>query len=423
MTFNGTSIDRIYGRQGSAGGILCVDDKLYVFSAADFNKLTQEEYDSKLIGKELDAIVLVTGDKWDLSSSQLKNITYEIAGGVDVTLTIPQNAGWTYRFDGDGYTGYAKMLNSNQVANGYFEVETADGFLNVNNEYEAIHKKLKSFMPNKTGCTFIINDDEDYVYYDWNVKLIADLDFNNKEINTIHFMYDSLDGQNHTIKNANIVSPFENSCGFLNAIENISNVSFDNIHVECNIEIDKTCVGVAVGNLHGGVNVTAAQNVTVSNSSITIRGNAKGCYVGGIAGFVTDADIKNCSVENVTIQGGKRVGSILGMITADNAASRAIEISANKASNVEITTSEKEFVANAFSGRLLAAGGSIKVSGTTISDIAVNSVVYGQDDLDNVVLPVLNKTNTPYGQLYLQDSGSITIDGESAFSSVTKPTT
>lgn len=125
----------------------------------------------------------------------------------------------------------------------------------------------------------------------------------------------------------------------------------------------------------------------------------------------------------MTIQGGKRVGSILGMITADNAASRAIEISANKASNVEITTSEKEFVANAFSGRLLAAGGSITVSGTTISDIAVNSVVYGQDDLDNVVLPVLNKTNTPYGQLYLQDSGSITIDGESAFSSVTKPTT
>ena len=125
----------------------------------------------------------------------------------------------------------------------------------------------------------------------------------------------------------------------------------------------------------------------------------------------------------MTIQGGKRVGSILGMITADNAASRAIEISANKASNVEITTSEKEFVANAFSGRLLAAGGSITVSGKTISDIAVNSVVYGQDDLDNVVLPVLNKTNTPYGQLYLQDSGSITIDGESAFSSVTKPTT
>ena len=88
----------------------------------------------------------------------------------------------------------------------------------------------------------------------------------------------------------------------------------------------------------------------------------------------------------------------------------------NKASNVEITTSEKEFVANAFSGRLLAAGGSITVSGTTISDIAVNSVVYGQDDLDNVVLPVLNKTNTPYGQLYSESGGNITIGGELAIS-------
>ena len=419
----GDDVKQIYGRQGSAGGILCVDDKLYVFSAADFNKLTQEEYDSELIGKKLDAIVLVSVGEWGLSSSSLKNITYEIAGGVDVTLTIPQNAGWTYRFDGDGYTGYAKMLNSNQVANGYFEVETADGFRYINEKSDEIFKNIKGIMPGDKGETYT---------NEWSVKLVADLDFKNETMNTIDFKYDSLFGNGHTVRNATfdaIKISSNGYGGFISEVDEMKDINFDNIRINYDIQDSDSVkiryVGIAAGHITAG-NTTnntqgVAEDIHVRNSSIGIGDDINKCYAGGLFG-ISHADIKNCSVENVEIHGGKSVGSMAGLIANENS-NKTMEISGNEVSNVTITANEQAVTTNAFSGRLLAAGGDITVSDTTISNITVNSVVYGQDDLDNVVLPVPSQTKTPYGQLYLQDSGSITIDGESAFSPVKKPTT
>ena len=428
----GDDVKQIYGRQGSAGGILCVDDKLYVFSAADFNKLTQEEYDSELIGKKLDAIVLVSVGEWGLSSSSLKNIVFEIANGVDVTLkNIPyesednKSAGWIYRFYGDGYTGYAQMWNQNQY-NGtrYFEVASAEGFVYINEHFDEIDKKLKSFMPTEGGQQTYLKD--------FDVHLVADLDFKNETMNTIDFKYDSLFGNGHTVRNATfdaIKISSNGYGGFISEVDEMKDINFDNIRINYDIQDSDSVkiryVGIAAGHITAG-NTTnntegVAEDIHVRNSSIEIGDDINKCYAGGLFG-ISHADIKNCSVENVEIHGGKSVGSMAGLIANENS-NKTMEISGNEVSNVTITANEQAVTTNAFSGRLLAAGGDITVSDTTISNITVNSVVYGQDDLDNVVLPVPSQTKTPYGQLYLQDSGSITIDGESAFSPVKKPTT
>ena len=396
-----TSIDRIYGRQGSTGGVLCVDGKLFAFKDSDLVKLTQDEYDSSLLGgKKIDAIVLVTAGEWDLGSSSLKNIVFEIPDDLTPTLkSIPANSGWTYRFYGDGYTGYGILQSATQyTSGGYFEVESAEGFKSINEGYDAINDKLQAFMSIKYGLQYL---------YSYDVKLVADLDFQNESMDTIDFRYASIDGKNDgsvfTVKNA-IVSAIDTGKGkfggFVSRVDKVSNISFENIHIICNV--DNAFVGVAAGFSAG-----SSENVRISSSSITI--NANGCYAGGLFGD-SYANMKNCSVDDVEISGGKNVGSLVGYVCNEKSASSLI-ISGNSVSNVTITATERAATTNAFCGRVNVEAGVIAISGTTISNIMVNSVKYDQVDLEQTDI------KTPYGQLLIPAGNKITIDGTDAVAS------
>lgn len=398
---NEIPIDRIYGRQGSPGGVLCVDGKLFAFKDSDLVKLTQDEYDSNLLGgKKIDAIVLVTAGEWDLGSSSLKNIVFEIPDDLTPTLkSIPANSGWTYRFYGDGYTGYGILQSATQyTSGGYFEVESAEGFKSINEGYDAINDKLQAFMSIKYGLQYL---------YSYDVKLVADLDFKNESMDTIDFRYASIDGTNDgsvfTVKNA-IVSAIDTGKGkfggFVSRVDKISNISFENIRITCNV--DNAFVGVAAGFSAG-----SSENVRISSSSITI--NANGCYAGGLFGD-SYANMKNCSVDDVEISGGKNVGSLVGYVCNEKSASSLI-ISGNSVSNVTITATERVATTNAFCGRVNVEAGVIAISDTTISNIMVNSVKYDQNDL------IQTESETPYGQLLISEGNKITIDGTDAVAS------
>ncbi len=156
----------------------------------------------------------------------------------------------------------------------------------------------------------------DYYYGGrWTIVLDADIDLNNATIAPVIIKHPksagapSFEGNNHTIKNAKIVTnaTTENEAGLFNTnYVTFKNLKLDNIHV----------IGSNVGNstagvLSGSVNADqGVQNITITNSSVT-----GGKYTGGVIGYGY-TDVLNCTLTNVTVKGGYKLGGLVGYICA-----------------------------------------------------------------------------------------------------------
>ena len=379
----------------------------FIYGETDTSSITYLEaskMSTVLNNDSIEAIVFGDSSTWNLSAFEdVHDVIFEISDSATPTLNNTPK-GWTYRFYGEGYTGYGILSSQTQYNQGYFEVSSTDGLIRINEDYDEINEKLQAFMPYKYNLQYL---------WSYNVKLVADLDFGNSYVNTIDFRYQSIDGKNgdsvFTIKNANVkaisIVRGEGSDkvqgsygGILSRIANISNISFENIKVTC--DVANAMVGVAAGYCSG-----IAENVHVSESSITIEEETIKCYAGGLFGG-SYAHIKGCSVSNVEISGGKSVGSLVGYVAHEDSTS-TVEISGNKISTVTITATERPGTTNAFCGKLNADYGTIAISGTEISKITVNNVEYNQKDLNQT------EDKTPYGQIY-PGHGTVTIDNKTA---------
>ena len=156
----------------------------------------------------------------------------------------------------------------------------------------------------------------DYYYSGkWTVRLDADIDLNNHEIDPVlikigentgpsHF-----DGNGHTIKNAVITtdSTTTNTAGLFDDSRcDFKNLKLDNIQVTGS-NVGNSCVGILAGSCN-----TAIDGITITNSKAI-----NGKYTGGVVGYGY-TDVTNCELTNVEVKGGYKMGGIIGYICASN---------------------------------------------------------------------------------------------------------
>ncbi len=147
-----------------------------------------------------------------------------------------------------------------------------------------------------------------YYTWAWKVVLDSDIDFENKIIDPINVeLWNVVDGQNHIIKNAVIItdSATANSAGLFILNKGIQNIKVDNIHVTGSLIGDSTA-GVLSGSISGKIS-----NITITNSSV-----AGGKYTGGVVGYGYTT-ISDCVIENTIVKGGYKLGGVIGYICAD----------------------------------------------------------------------------------------------------------
>ena len=153
-----------------------------------------------------------------------------------------------------------------------------------------------------------------YSHY-WTIKLEADIDLNNETIDPIIIKHPvstgapAFDGNNHTIKNAEIVTDAtaENAAGLFNSpYVSFKNLKLDNIHVTGS-NVGNSNAGILSGVANGNV-----QNITITNSSVT-----GGKYTGGVVGSGY-TNVRNCTLTNCVVKGGYKLGGIIGYICTEN---------------------------------------------------------------------------------------------------------
>jgi len=119
----------------------------------------------------------------------------------------------------------------------------------------------------------------------------------------------TFDGQNHTIKNAEIVDFKNQNVGLFahTGITEMKNLTVENIHVKT--DGNGTVANVTAGAFAGAAN-GVIHDIVVKNSTVT-----GGKYTGGLIGYGYDR-VENCTIENVVIDGQYKVGGIQGFIDA-----------------------------------------------------------------------------------------------------------
>ena len=153
------------------------------------------------------------------------------------------------------------------------------------------------------------------ISYDYNSKyfvLTADIDLSGKIWTTIgssnREFRGKLDGQNHSISNVyvNSTSYSQGLFGRLN-YTSISNLNITNAYVT-----GRDSVGILVGNIYN----SSVSNVTVSGELVAQSSGSTGNNFGGIAGYISNVTIDNCtSNADITVNlsyNGNNVGGIVG---------------------------------------------------------------------------------------------------------------
>ena len=192
-------------------------------------------------------------------------------------------------------------------------VNDKEGFLNLTKLF-ANWTELFTDGNGTTYTNYANGAGADYYYAGrWTVSLEADIDLNNATISPVVIKHPvstgapSFEGNNHTIKNAKIVTnaTTENEAGLFNA----SSIAFKNLKLD-NIHVTGSNVGNSTaGILSGSVNKDqGVQNITIANSSVT-----GGKYTGGVVGYGY-TDVLNCTLTNVTVKGGYKLGGLIGYI-------------------------------------------------------------------------------------------------------------
>lgn len=144
------------------------------------------------------------------------------------------------------------------------------------------------------------------------VLLDCDVDLNNAILESgMNVFGQTFDGQNHTIKNAEIIDTKNNCVGLFahTGSSEMKNLTVENIHVKTdgNGTVENVSAGAFAGAANGYIH-----DIVVKNSTVT-----GGKYTGGLIGYGYDK-VENCTVENVVVDGQYKVGGIQGFIDASS---------------------------------------------------------------------------------------------------------
>ena len=199
-------------------------------------------------------------------------------------------------------------------------IETAEDLLNLSTLNAKWAEKYSNGQGNDFENYIIANGGKGTEYYykwEWTIKLIADIDLGNVTINApINIdKWGKFDGQNHTIKNLNVVTANDTQNGagiFTSSTCSIENLVLDNIHVTGSLVGDSTA-GILACDCNNKVD-----KITISNSSVW-----GGKYTGAVVGYAY-ADVNNCQVTNCVVKGGYKLGGIAGYICSNNETQRVI---------------------------------------------------------------------------------------------------
>ncbi len=227
----------------------------------------------------------------------------------------------------------------------------------------------------ETANEIIINTPSDLAYFsqlvnggntfkDKTVKLGADLDMTGIAYtpagNVVSYpgitFAGTFDGQGHTI--SNLVTSAYGANGFASAglfgsvTGKVMNVNLDKATITSS-HYAGGIIGYSSNETVGGVVIS---NCKVTNSTITSAPEllANGSYdngdkVGGIAGYIANNDtIDGCTVENVTLQGYRDIGGIVGFAhgVVKNNTVKDITLNVDKTHNYKNYTEDKEFDCN-----------------------------------------------------------------------------
>lgn len=202
----------------------------------------------------------------------------------------------------------------------------------------------------------------DYYYGGrWTVSLEADIDLNNETIDPVILKHPvsagapTFDGNNHTIKNAKIVTDAttENQAGLFDASHHneLKNLKLDNIHVTGS-NVGNSTAGVLSGSVHKNV-----QDITITNSSVT-----GGKYTGGVVGYGY-TDVTNCTLTNCVVKGGYKLGGVIGYICAS-------EVSGHDVTGNTLT----DCTVDGIGGGIYAGGKSEYIMGKVVGNYNCNGV-------------------------------------------------
>ena len=258
----------------------------------------------------------------------------------------------------------------------FIEIGDAKGLAFIMNNFDAFNNKLVSDKGvQSTDVTYL---------YRWQIKLTDDLDFNKVQMESLPFRYGSLDGQNHTIRNANIVDNTveDKKCvGLFKTIGKVSNLTID--HITVSSSVNNAMIGTVAG-------YTASEWNNVHVKDFKVESTGSGAYIGGLLGDSYGSKT-NCSASEGKIIGGKNVGGFTGFIGAEK---YTITLEKCTVNHVEIDANERTTTIGSFAGRINNINSTI-----TLTDCTVNSVTGANVPSDKI-----------YGDV---PNGSIIIDGES----------
>lgn len=205
------------------------------------------------------------------------------------------------------------------------------------------------------------------------IKLVKNIDLNNVEWIQIDGAGKNItfDGQNHTIINLKISKGHD--AGFFSTGSGctVKNVTFDGANVK-GVGRIATVVG------HGMC--TTVTNCTVKNSTVTavVTNNDDGDKAGAIVGYLSgepNAIVSNCTVENVTVQGYRDIGGVVGIAqgtyTVTNNTIKNSTIINDRTNNYKDYTLDAQFDANTIIGEQGANG---TVSGNGATNVTISKI-------------------------------------------------
>ena len=280
----------------------------------------------KYTTKEEGASITLTGNTWDgcADAALIYNngvwmlpvvMTADTSAFVAAMQKVPAGVAEITLVDAEGDIG---MVIAPAGENSTLKVYSKEGLL-----------YLTTLFDNWTACFTDGNGNTytnyangagvDYYYSGrWTVSLEADVDLNNATIDPVTITFPvstgaiTFDGNNHTIKNAKIVTDAAtvNEAGLFKLVYNtaMKNLKLDNIHVTGS-NVGNSTAGILAGSCNAGVNNIT---ITITNSSVT-----GGKYTGGVVGYGY-TDVLNCTLTNVTVKGGYKLGGVIGYICASN---------------------------------------------------------------------------------------------------------
>ena len=346
----------LYSVKANPTGGTVVDEYGFKYDYEKQNGVFYNSGTATLVGNELTLDRVTPGDKveFNIKVDNNSNVITKYRTLVYCTENDGLLSGLQISLDGNTFGGFAYTEWSTLAANADIAdvAVTVELPVNKGNEYQETSASLcfivEAVQSNgATAYDYLPDLDEDGAYEIANAadlfifasmvnsktltagkaELIADIDLAGKVWLPIDGKNVTFDGQGHTISNLYALEKDAAGLFGYGSESTISNVTLDNATVISN----HYAAGIVANAL-----CTKIDNCTVKNSTITTSAEFKnnawdnGDKAGAIAGYLSaenTASVTNCTVENVTVQGYRDIGGVVGY-----ANSKAV-ITGNKVSN------------------------------------------------------------------------------------------